>query len=384
MKHIGDKKNLPKLFLLLAAATAMWFCDSFLSRAQVLMRSNPPESHGQPVRADPGIRYVGSSVCAQCHSTKASQRTTAMAKALESAADCEILLSRPRLTFLKGRYSYEIVREGDRSIYKVTDGAGAVSEPILWCFGRGGAGQTYVFKHNGVYYQSRVSFYNDIGGLDLTFGAPNADPQSIDEAAGAPMSADETRSCFACHSTAAISDGRLQLEHLSPGVSCEACHGPGEKHVAAMRARNLQEKHIFNPKTLSTEDMLNYCGSCHRTWEEVASMHLYNVNNVRFQPYRLTGSRCYDADDRRISCAACHNPHEDPKHETAFYDAKCVACHSSDAKAAEVGKRVAAACKVGKQRCVTCHMPKYEVPGSHFKFTDHQIRVVNARSPYPG
>src|SRR5262249_20783733 len=233
MKHFSDKTALSKIVLLLFATIAVWFCDSSLLRAQVLTPSNPPASHGQPVRAVPGVRYVGQSVCAQCHSTKVvSHRTTAMSKALESVADCEILRSRPQLTFRKGRYSYEIVRQGDRSILKVTDGVNTVSEPILWCFGRGGAGQTYVFKHDGSYHQSRVSFYNDIQGLDLTFGAPNADPRHIDEAAGAPMSPGETRSCFACHSTAAISDGQFQIERLIPGVTCEACHGPGEKHVA--------------------------------------------------------------------------------------------------------------------------------------------------------
>lgn len=198
------------------------------------------------------------------------------------------------------------------------------------------------------------------------------------------MSHAETRSCFACHSTAAIHDGQLQIERLAPGVNCEACHGPGEKHVAGMRAGSFQEKQILNPKTLSTEEMSDFCGSCHRTWEEVSLMRIFNINNVRFQPYRLTNSRCYDPVDRRISCTACHNPHEDPKHEAVFYDAKCIACHDRDRKGAPSGNRIAAICKIGKQQCVTCHMPKYDIPGTHFKFTDHQIRVAKAGSPYPG
>ena len=36
---------------------------------------------------------------------------------------------------------------------------------------RGQAGQTYVFERNGTYYESRVSFYNALRGLDLTMGA---------------------------------------------------------------------------------------------------------------------------------------------------------------------------------------------------------------------
>jgi hypothetical protein len=28
-------------------------------------------------------------------------------------------------------------------------------------------------------------------------------------------------------------------------------------------------------------------------------------------------------------------------------------------------------------------MPKIEIPGSHFQFTDHRIRVVKAGEPFP-
>ena len=34
-------------------------------------------------------------------------------------------------------------------------------------------------------------------------------------------------------------------------------------------------------------------------------------------------------------------------------------------------------------KCVTCHMPKYEPPGFHAKFTDHWIRVVGPGVSYP-
>src|SRR5712664_468852 len=159
--NIGNKRALCGTALLLFAGIAFWFCIPFPMRAQELMPSNPPASHGQPVKTIPGVRYAGQSVCTQCHFKNLTSRPpTAMAKALESVTNCEILRSYPRLTFRKGVYSYEIVRQENRSLYKVTDGVTTISEPILWCFGRGGAGQTYVFEQNGSYYQSRVSFYN--------------------------------------------------------------------------------------------------------------------------------------------------------------------------------------------------------------------------------
>lgn len=44
----------------------------------------------------------------------------------------------------------------------------------------------------------------------------------------------------------------------------------------------------------------------------------------------------------------------------------------------------AEACPAAQGRCVTCHMPKIELPGAHFRFTDHRIRIVKPNEPYPG
>ena len=62
-------------------------------------------------------------------------------------------------------------------------------------------------------------------------------------------------------------------------------------------------------KSLSAEETNEFCGACHRTWGQVAQMRLRGPLNVRFQPYRITNSKCFDAEDRRIACTACHDPH---------------------------------------------------------------------------
>ena len=36
----------------------------------------------------------------------------------------------------------------------------------------------------------------------------------------------------------------------------------------------------------TAEEMNSYCGSCHRTWDEIATGPKLGVANVRFQPYR--------------------------------------------------------------------------------------------------
>ncbi len=82
-----------------------------------------------------------------------------MARALELGDDIAVLRSHPRLMFRSGPYVYDVVRQADKSIYSVSDGRNKISEPILYAFGQGKAGQTYAILHNGSYYESRVSFY---------------------------------------------------------------------------------------------------------------------------------------------------------------------------------------------------------------------------------
>jgi hypothetical protein len=338
----------------------------------------------------PGPRYVGVAVCAECHESKATvQQQTAMGRALELPASSEILRAFPRLAFKSGKFTYQIVRQGDQSIYSVSDGTNTISEPILYAFGQGKAGQTYVYKRGTIYYESRVSYYKDIKGLDITIGHAAPVEVPLVEALGRALSADEVRDCFACHSTAALTAKKeLQLDHMVPGVGCEACHGPGSEHVLAMNAGDYKETKISNPGKLSGDELTqDFCAKCHRSAEAVAFMPKNaGINNVRFQPYRIFNSKCY-SDDKRISCVACHNPHEDPSHEASFYDAKCLACHvSKGAKiqlAADAPKPADPACPVGTKNCSTCHMPKIGLPGSHFDFTDHRIRVVKPGEPFP-
>ncbi len=347
-----------------------------------------PVKEWQPNQV-PNGKFVGPKVCAECHSAKAkTQMQTHMGRALLSGANNEIFRLHKNLTFRQGKYNYQILSEGDKSTYTVSDGINSVSLPIQYCFGSGEAGQTYVLQYKNRFYESRLSFYADIRGLDLTMGHHPAPPATLDDAVGREIGMEETRSCFGCHTTGAVNGRKFQLDQFMEGVTCEACHGPGEKHVAAVNAGAERQKLIFNPDKLDTEGLSNFCGACHRTWEQVVLMGLKGVINVRFQPYRMTNSKCYDTEDKRISCTACHDPHENRKHEVAYYDAKCTACHNPKNKPTNAGfsqtsKRVALPCPVSKTNCTTCHMPKYQIPGSHFKFTDHQIRVVKPGEAYP-
>lgn len=377
------EKTLALVTSLLCAVICFWSVASLRGQNQI-----PGEnalSKWRPGREVAGIRYVGSDACAICHSRESkTQLVTPMGQALAPASDCQILRTHPRLTFRSGPYSYQIVRQANRSIYTVTDDANAISEPILYCFGVGKVGQTYVFKHNGLFYETRVSYYQETQNLDFTTGHPRSAATSLEEALGRPLSVDEAQACFACHSTAAVTGSQLQLNHLIPGVSCEACHGPGEKHIAAVKARKFKELQIFNPGKMDADELTQeFCGSCHRSFDQVMVMpRQAGFNNIRFQPYRIFNSRGHKGDPR-INCVACHDPHDKLERDAAFYDSKCLACHLAGSGDAKTPRRSAAACPVSKQQCAKCHMPKVELPEMHFMFTDHWIRIVKPNDPVP-
>lgn len=381
--HINRNIRLFLLFLFLICFSISAFIRENDSAAA---QSSAPSKEWQPNIASATAHYAGSNKCVSCHENKITQRSTAMAKASATSEDCQVLRSNPLLSFRSGPFSYKITREGDRSIYTVTNGKETFSEPILYCFGKGKFGQTYILRHNGALYESRISFYAAIKGLDITIGHDQIVPGSIEEAAGRRISHGEARDCFGCHTTAAATKTEIHTDRLLTGVNCESCHGPGERHIAAMNAGEFKEgrNHIFNPAGLETEEISNFCGNCHRSWEQVVLTQQamrrngqeMGINSVRFQPYRLTNSKCYDLTDRRISCLGCHNPHKELETNPAFYDSKCAACHSSNKNLRVVGKRIAKLCRVGKRNCVSCHMPATELPTAHTVFRDHLIRVV--------
>ena len=345
-----------------------------------------PLSDWRPMDDSPGIRYVGTRACAQCHKRQAAtQPATPMAHALEATSECEVLGERQRMTFREGAYSYQIERQGTRSVYTVSDGVNTISEPILYCFGRGRAGQTYVLQHSGALYECRVSYYQTIENLDLTIGQRTGVPTSLEEALGRRLSGTEAVDCFGCHAPSAVSGRSLRLENLVPGVTCEGCHGPGERHIAAVNSRDSKGLQIFNPRTLDSVTLSQeFCGTCHRSFVQVMEMpNQAGFQNVRFQPYRIFNSKGHNQLDSRTSCTACHDPHNRVEHEASFYDSKCLACHLSNSQQQGTQTRTARACPVGKQKCASCHMPKVEIPGTHTSFTDHWIRIVKPNEPIP-
>ena len=315
--------------------------------------------------------------CEVCHRREAEAATTSpMTHALQRAGQSDILKNNPDLSFRNGSFSYSIRSENNKSIYSVTDDTGSISAPIEWAFGAGTVGQTYLYRRDGAWHEAAVSFYPELKGLDWTPGHAGRLRRNLEEAAGRKIDPAEARRCFGCHSTATVWSGVSDLASLTPGVQCVECHTGAAQHAAAVRRGDAASTAVPKLAAMETEELANLCGKCHPSWADIAANGPRGVLNVCFQFYRLTNSCCYDSADRRIACTACHDPHGRLTKDSSSYDSKCQQCHLAANSRARI-------CPLSKRDCITCHMPKVDVPGLHYRFTDHQIRIARAGDKYP-
>ncbi len=223
-------------------------------------------------------------------------------------------------------------------------------------------------------------------------------------------------SCIACHTTG----GQPRVDPLTKtmysagelGIACEACHGPGEAHVALARSKPElapDDWRIVHPGKATAEVSSQICGQCHiiaeRTNEEHWQLHgdPYRAGGDHFDIMRrvvlnaedldvrdehhghslktmfwpdgtvrtggreyngLLRSRCYTAGQghRQISCLSCHAMHgyESTSKLLASEkvgDVSCTQCHTESQYAEQLATHTHHDAASEGSRCVNCHMP---------------------------
>ena len=349
----------------------------------------------------PRDSYAGPRACANCHaqiSNEAAQ--TAMAHTAMLIDQSDILKANPNLSFDHGSYHYEIRTSDGKTVYTVTHGAEQKSARLAWAFGTNLVAQSWLFHSpDGQIDEVRVTYFLSLHGLGFTPGREVDDPEDIDEAMYREVGRAEVYKCFSCHTTASGMGSSFDEARLISGVTCEACHGPGRAHIDTMDnlapaadgelPKENTDDAIFDPGKLTPEESVDFCGSCHGSYWDISLSGSTGVNNVRFQPYRLEESRCWNKDDSRLTCIACHDPHKRLDTTAADYDHVCLSCHLTKmatmqkAAAHKDSEHPGAACPVATKDCTTCHMPEVYVPAMHRSFPDHRIRIAREGEPFP-
>ena len=121
------------------------------------------------------------------------------------------------------------------------------------------------------------------------------------------------------------------------GLQCEACHGPGAKHVAGGGDKNA----INNFKStsfLSPAERNKFCLECHR-------------GNAR------TGWISSTHESNNVACSSCHKIHaeRDPVLAKAAQPEVCYNCHRKER--ADFAKPSTHPVRFGKMACSECHSP---------------------------
>jgi hypothetical protein len=298
--------------------------------------------------------------CASCHPAQAQRHLkTHHAHALRPIRESAFFRNLPAGPIAEARGGFLLTYTADGRGLAVTAEQPDSSRPgeravarIDWVLGSGELAETPIATMNGRIIEHRISYYTRAGKFDLTLGHRPGRSSSAEAAIGQLQNAATAGQCFSCHGAASIQT----LTESNLGIGCERCHAGAGRHARG------GGKLPVHPGKLSHRAAVDLCASCHRLEPPAGAPR--DALNIRFQPYRMVLSRCFEGG--KLHCGSCHEAHMDARrNDPAYYAAKCSACHHST--------------HVNDNRrsgdCAGCHMPKSS-PAPYLTFTDHFIRVI--------
>lgn len=369
------------LFLKSRALLAM---GDIAGAKRCLDRTAAPAAREDAMIAEPSP-YAGSAACRECHATiyHRQQESSRHAKTFTPAGDLRGLEppQEPQPDPSDAEVLHRIAKTDAGIAFRTRLRSSSEDLKILalYALGAGEKGVTLVGKDpKGNPREMRLSYYSRIKGWDRTTGQ-SEHPESTDLYLGKPLLGDATRRCLNCHTTnaRAILENK-GAERFDHSIGCERCHGPGANHILAEKAK-FPALAIAQPSSATRRQRLELCAQCHSPSGIIEPPDFDPVKPrfIRNQSSTLPRSRCFTQSGDRLDCMTCHDPHKNAETSHAFYEAKCLECHSL---ASASGSRVAAnkVCpKSPKTGCIECHMPKVASDMAHSEFTDHYIRVRN-------
>ena len=193
--------------------------------------------------------------------------------------------------------------------------------------------------------------------------------------AGRVLAEEQARQCVACHATpvGGGDGGAAGLTSVRPGVTCEACHGPGWRHVSAVRAGQAKTGRP-QARARSALARVRQCGTCHGR-PELAPVTdvLSSAAALAERPGAgLLMSACF-VGAGGPECTDCHDVHRTDRPTGERAPASCRGCHEPG------GPRTTMTCtREPEGQCLTCHLREVERPGTSNRprYADHWFRVT--------
>ncbi|HTF90847.1 MAG TPA: cytochrome c3 family protein [Planctomycetota bacterium] len=370
--------------------------------------------------------FVGSNTCRACHEEHFESWERTFHHTMTQRADAQSVVGEfdGRAVSYGGKSARPILRDGRYFMELPTDtGATREAEVVLTVgsrryqqyFEREDRGNGFAFVRLPILWHIEAKRWLH---LNTVFLEPDSDNWNDHRSTW-------NSNCILCHNTgpqprmlnhsdpSRFTEERFDSKVAELGISCEACHGPGEQHALAQRdpLARYEERFstqrdplvIVNPERIDQERSVGVCGQCHgqrmpepltraRDWftsgptyrsgerllEHVKPITIDTVAIGSADPVRFrfrfwadgtprltayeyqgtTSSPCYLKGT--LTCHSCHTMHSgdvrgqlEPAMRT---NQACLQCH------AEIGRDVSAhtkhAADSSGSSCMECHMPR--------------------------
>lgn len=200
--------------------------------------------------------------------------------------------------------------------------------------------------------------------------------------------------CADCHSTNIHKNfdpesGVYKTSFSEISVGCEACHGPGSRHVGFYEAdKKGTPPELYMTRGMDPKELVQKCARCHSRHTQLTSFFDYEGNYLdHYEPQMITVPS-YEPDGqisdedyvyasfiqskmyaKGIACMDCHDMHS--MELKAIGNTLCMQCHESKYDSKEhhfhpMGTESA--------QCVNCHMTGKTYMGNDFR-RDHSFRI---------
>ncbi|HEX7904260.1 MAG TPA: multiheme c-type cytochrome [Chitinophagaceae bacterium] len=334
-------------------------------------------SEGNSSAIDPrDSLYAGAKACASCHKDIVQAHLTSYHYKTSGKVSYDELKkmvgSAHNIVYYEdsARVSVEEKHSQFFQSYRV-NGKELRSEPLDIEIGSGEKAQTYAYWKNEQLIQLPLTYFTARQSWTNSPGYPARKPY-FDRVI--------LSRCLECHASYVtktdFQTGPLEVsEKLSAnsivfGIDCERCHGPAAQHVQFHQENPAahQAKFITSIKSLTRQQQLDVCASCHsgndldvqrslfafRPGDTLANFYYPHFGSGGSEPdvhgkqmQLLQSSKCFQ--QSTMTCKSCHDSHPLEQNQTNVFITKCMVCHQNSKHALQM--------KTSGKNCIDCHMP---------------------------
>lgn len=205
--------------------------------------------------------------------------------------------------------------------------------------------------------------------------------------------------CYSCHVSQLTKNydpetDSYKTEWKEPGINCEACHGPAEKHNRAFRwkipgiaSTNL---HLISWRSFTPQQKNDACSPCHAKMRPLTADFMPGQRFFDHADLSCLEDRDFYADGRdfgenytmtgwlmnpcaqsgRLDCIHCHTSSGRYRFKTGDPNLACMPCHAAVVQ--DPALHTHHALPPAGPSCIDCHMPVTEF--ARMRRSDHSMR----------